>query len=87
MATTSITEMVYEGFLAVAPGNDARLRALDPDVDVWEALDLDSMDHLAVMEHLSRAIGRDVPESDYPHLLTLATIQRYVEASTGGSRY
>ena len=40
------------------------------------------MDHLSGMENLSRAIGRDIPESDYPHLLTLDAMRRYVDSLT-----
>ncbi len=78
-------ETVRSAFDAVAPEAGEVLVTLDPDADVWEALQLDSMDHLAVVERLAQAIGRDIPESDYPQLLTLAAIHRYVDGAAPGS--
>lgn len=80
-STTSQT--VRDAFVAVAPEVEDELDDLDPQVDVWNELQLDSMDHLSVMENLSRLIGRDIPESDYPQLLTLDAIERYVDSSSG----
>jgi acyl carrier protein len=79
MPTTATTATVHEAFVAVAPEIDDELRALATDVDVWAELQLDSMDHLAVIENLSAAIGIDIPEADYPELITLDAIHRYVE--------
>lgn len=79
MPTTATAATVHEAFVAVAPEIDDELRDLPTDVDVWAELQLDSMDHLAVIEHLSTAIGQDIPESDYPELITLEAIHRYVE--------
>lgn len=79
MSTTELA--VHEAFVAVAPELSDELHMLDPDVDVWVELQLDSMDHLSVVENLSRVIGRDIPEADYPELLTVAAIRRYVDAA------
>ena len=79
MSTTATATAVHEAFVAVAPEIEDELRDLPTDVDVWAELQLDSMDHLAVIEHLAAAIGSDIPEADYPELITLAAIHRYVE--------
>ncbi|MEL6893937.1 MAG: hypothetical protein AAFP84_20270 [Actinomycetota bacterium] len=75
--------IVRDAFEAAAPKLADEFAALDPDADVWVSLQLDSMEHLSVMEHLSRSIDRDIPERDYPQLLTLAAIRRYVTSSPG----
>lgn len=69
---------VTEAICDVAPELAEELGELDAGADVWTELGLDSMDHLSVMERLSAALGRDVPESDYPALLTLAAMREYV---------
>lgn len=79
--TETTHSIVDAAFLAVAPEIGDELADLDSHADVWHELQLDSMDHLSVMERLSAAIGRDIPESDYPRLLTLDAIRRYVDSS------
>jgi acyl carrier protein len=54
----------------VAPDRDPS--ALDPRADLREALDLDSMDLLRLMQALHRELGVEVPESAYPKMATLA---------------
>ena len=71
-------QTVTEAILAVAPELDEELAELDPGVDVWTELGLDSMDHLSIMEQLAAAIGTDIPEADYPSLLTVAGMRGYV---------
>lgn len=53
----------------VAP--EADLTALDPAQDMREALDLDSMDILNLAVGLYQATGVDVPERDYPRIVTV----------------
>lgn len=52
-----------------APGSD--IDGLDPDTDLRDALDLDSIDFLNFVEILSDASGRRIEEDDYPQLATL----------------
>jgi acyl carrier protein len=44
---------------------------IDPDTDLREQIDLDSMDILNLMIALHEATGVDIPEADYPRLATL----------------
>lgn len=60
----------------VAPEVD--LAAVDPAVDLREQLDLDSMDVLDLAVGLFQATGVDVPEQDYPHLVTVDGGVRYL---------
>lgn len=53
----------------IAPGsipND-----LDPESDMRETMDLDSMDMLNLLAALHKRLGVDVPEADAPKLVTL----------------
>lgn len=69
---------IFAAITAVAPDVEAELRRLGPDVDLWQELGLDSMDHVSIMEQLVDATGRDIPERDYPRLLTLAGLRDYL---------
>jgi acyl carrier protein len=63
----------------VAP--EADLARLDPDAELRDALDLDSMDFLRFVQRLAAATGVEVPESDYGQLATLAGCVRYLVRS------
>jgi acyl carrier protein len=67
----------------IAP--EADLEALDPEADLRETLDLDSMDFLNFVVGLHDATGVEVPESDYAALSTLAGCVAYL-AARGGAR-
>jgi acyl carrier protein len=44
---------------------------IDPEVDLREQIDLDSMDILNLMIAIHERTGVDIPEADYPKLVTL----------------
>jgi acyl carrier protein len=71
--------IITEAVRTAAPERAGDVAELDGDIDFWEALDLDSIDHLTVMEQLSAAIGADIPDRDLPRLLTLNQLARYVD--------
>jgi acyl carrier protein len=75
--------LIFEAITAVAPELDDELDELDPAIDLWSEFQLDSMDHLSVMTRVAEATGRDIPERDYPRLLTLRQLLDYVTASAG----
>jgi acyl carrier protein len=54
---------------AVAP--EADLATLGPEENIREAFELDSLDFLAVVEHLADRAGRRIEEDDYDRLSTL----------------
>ena len=83
MSTTAsrpddLVRLVHRSVLQVAPELEDDIADLDPDEDLWVALELDSMDHLTIMELLSDATGREIPEHDYGRLLSVAAICRYL---------
>jgi acyl carrier protein len=53
----------------VAPETDAA--RIDPDADLRDALDIDSLDFLNFLEALHKKTGVNVPEPDYGMLLTV----------------
>jgi acyl carrier protein len=53
---------------------------LDPAMDLREQVDIDSMDFLNLVIAVHRELGVDIPEVDYPKLVTLAGFADYVEA-------
>jgi len=53
----------------IAPEID--LASLDPAIDLREQVDLDSMDILNLAVAIHEATGVDIPEADYPRMVTL----------------
>ena len=62
----------------IAPEVD--LTTVDPTADLREAIDIDSMDFLNLVTALHHQTGIDVPEIDYPKLVTLSGMVAYFEA-------
>jgi acyl carrier protein len=75
--------VVRNAIAAVAPDRADELGELDPNIDIWAALDLDSVDHLAVMARLADELGRDIPERGYPLLLSLRQLSEYFDEQAG----
>jgi acyl carrier protein len=75
---TDVRTKVCNALALVAP--EADLETLEPDSDLQESLDLDSMDFLNFMIGVKKATGVDVPERDYPQVSTLRGCVDYVEA-------
>jgi acyl carrier protein len=70
--------MILAAIADVAPELEPELADLDHDVDFWMELQLDSMDHLAVMTRLSEQTGIDIAERDYPHLTTVSSLRDFL---------
>ncbi len=75
-----LVRLVHDSVVAVAPELEDEIAGLDPDTDLWRELQLDSMDHLTIMELLSDATGREIPERDYGRLLSVSSICDYLAA-------
>jgi acyl carrier protein len=63
----------------VAPETDPG--AIDPDRDLTEQLDIDSMDFLNVIVAINEQTGIEIPERDYPKLSTLNNAVAYLAAA------
>jgi acyl carrier protein len=78
MSDPSIAALLKDELGNIAP--EADLAALDPAADLREALDIDSMDFLNFVTAVHRRLGIDIPEKDYPKLVTLDGAIKYLEA-------
>lgn len=81
MTPTDIETALAEVLAGIAP--DADLRAVPRTAILRDALDLDSMDLLAVYTALCKRLGIDIPEADYPQLATLDGLVAYVSRKLG----
>jgi acyl carrier protein len=77
MNEADIRAILQEELGNIAPEMD--LRKLDPSADLREALDIDSMDFLNFVIGLHRRLGVDIPELDYPKLVTLNGAVTYLK--------
>ena len=78
MTPDDIRTTVLQALATVAP--EARSLPLAPTVSLRDQLDIDSMDFLNFVIAIHRKIGVDIPEADYPALMTLDGAVRYLSA-------
>ena len=78
MTHPDIRAVVQEELSNIAPEID--LSAIKPTADLREALDIDSMDFLNFVTAVHHRLGVDVPELDYPKLITLDGAVKYLES-------
>ncbi len=71
-----LREIVISSLTEVAPDIDAD--AIDPDTDLVEQLDIDSMDFLNVIVAIHEQTAIEIPERDYPKLATLNDAVAYL---------
>ena len=77
--TSKSRTAVIASLALIAPESD--FGQLASDADLRDELDLDSMDFLSFVTQLHDRTGVDVPERDYPQLLTLDACVRYLDAA------
>jgi acyl carrier protein len=82
VSDAALREKILGVLAGIAP--EADLAALDPDAELREVLDLDSMDFLNFVVGLHEVTGVDVPEADYAQLATLAGVIAYLAARARG---
>jgi len=78
MNENEIRAALLEELGNIAPEMD--LKRLDPSDDLREALDIDSMDFLNLVTAIHHRLGVDIPELDYPKLVTLEGVVSYLAA-------
>jgi acyl carrier protein len=84
MNEADIRTVLQEELGNIAPEMD--LQALDPAADLREALDIDSMDFLNFVIAVHGRLGVDIPELDYPKLVTLDGAVGYLAAKLGSGK-
>jgi acyl carrier protein len=75
MTRDDITAALIDELGRIAPETDAS--RIDPNADLREELDIDSMDFLNLVAGLADRLRIDVPEADYPRLATLGRAVDY----------
>jgi acyl carrier protein len=78
MSDIDVHKVVREELGNIAPEVD--LATVDPAADLREAIDIDSMDFLNFITAIHRRLGVDIPEVDYPKLVTLNGAIAYIKA-------
>ncbi len=81
MTEIDIRKLLHEELNNIAPEID--MTGVDPAADLREAMDIDSMDFLNFITALHRRLGIDIPEIDYPKLVTLDGATAYLRAKLG----
>lgn len=76
MTTDAATAIVLRALHEVAP--EAEITDIEPDADLRDQFDIDSMDFLNFVIGIHEATGIDVPEADYQQLETLQSSVSYV---------
>lgn len=84
MNNIDIRKVVQEELNNIAPEVD--MAGVDPKADLREAIDIDSMDFLNFITAVHHRLGIDIPEIDYPKLITLAGAIGYIEAKLGSGK-
>jgi acyl carrier protein len=77
-------KVVQEELGNIAPEID--FATVDPAADLREAIDIDSMDFLNFITAIHHRLGVDIPEVDYPKLVTLDGAVTYIEAKLASTR-
>jgi acyl carrier protein len=78
MSAIDIRKVIQEELNNIAP--EADIASVDPAADLREAIDIDSMDFLNFVIAIHRRLGVDIPEIDYPKLVTLNGAFAYINA-------
>jgi acyl carrier protein len=78
MSAIDIRKVIQEELNNIAP--EADIANVDPAADLREAIDIDSMDFLNFVIAIHRRLGVDIPEIDYPKLVTLDGAFAYIDA-------
>ena len=84
MNELDIRKVVQEELNNIAPEVD--LASIDPAADLREAIDIDSMDFLNLITAIHHRLGIDIPEIDYPKLVTLDGAVAYIAAKLGSRK-
>ena len=81
MTADQLRASVLQALCTIAPEADpATLRS---DMALRDQLDIDSMDALRFVIELKRGLGLDIPEADYPRLVSLDSTTAYLATRLG----
>jgi acyl carrier protein len=78
-----LRDVVIRALTEVAPDIDPG--AIDPEAELAEQLDIDSMDFLNILVAIHEQTGIEIPERDYPKLSTLSDAVSYLAQALRGA--
>ena len=81
MTRDDITAVLIDELGRIAPETDAS--RLDPNAELRDELDIDSMDFLNLVTALAERLMIEIPETDYPKLATLGHVVDYLVQRLG----
>lgn len=81
MTRDDITAVLIDELGRIAPEIDATL--INPEAELREELDIDSMDFLNLVTALGARLQIDIPETDYPNLATFGHAVDYLAQRLG----
>ena len=84
MTDSDIRKVVQEELNNIAPEFD--MASVDPTADLREAIDIDSMDFLTLITAIHHRLDINIPEIDYPKLITLNGAVAYIMAHLGSTK-
>lgn len=76
MNNTQALDAIRQALAQIAP--EADLDTVEPDERLRNALDIDSLDFLSLVEKLHLITGVDIPEADYPRVETINGLTEYL---------
>ena len=71
-------DVIRDSLAEIAPEVD--FDALEPDIELRDQVDLDSMDFLNLVQAIADATGVEIPERHYPQVATLTGLHAYLDA-------
>lgn len=83
MTPEAIREVLIQELGAIAPEIDAG--TVDPDADLREEMDIDSMDFLNLINALHERLQVDIPEADYAKLESITKAVAYLAEKLGAT--
>ncbi len=80
MTAQDLKNIVVAELINIAP--EFETDEIDPDADLREEMDIDSMDFLNFVIALHKKLAVEIPETDYPKLFTVNGAVDYLAAKT-----
>jgi acyl carrier protein len=84
MSDIDIRKVLQEELNNIAPEVD--IAGIDPAANLREVMDIDSMDFLNFITAIHHRLGIDIPEIDYPKLVTLDGAVAYLGTKLESSK-
>ena len=76
MKSDELKKVLLEEIANIAPETEGA--PVDPDANLREVFDLDSMDFLNLVTAIHKRLGVDIPEADYARLSSLNAASAYL---------